>query len=593
MRAIRELPAAAPVLLAGLALFFGGGPANGSLPWLGGGVLLAILVLLATAGVPEGGWAVVPLALLAAWCGISIAWSWLPDRSWDYANRTAVYALFVALGLFAAGRTRALANGLAVVLAAVIAWSLLGKVLPPVYDYGAPFVTARLKGPIGLWNQLALAADYALVLALWRRGRSGTLLAYVALAALILTYSRGGILTAVVVVAAWLVLGGAWLESAATLVAALVPAAVVVGISFVLPGITKDDQSLHTRWRDGLVFGALLLAGAGVALALRRLPRPRDTARLRRGALAAVALLVAAGIVVLAVRGIGSGTVSNTGGHLTSTSSNFRFTWWRQAWRGFEHHPLTGSGAGSFHVVNLLYRDTFLDETTEPHNLPLQFLAETGIVGLLLLVAAMAALLRGSLRRRGHELALGLLLPAFLVHSLVDVDWDFVAVAAPALVAAGALAGRPLRRRATAFGLLPAAGVALLLFGVLLLPWLGERWADDALGAAPARADRLANRAHSVDPLLVEPYWAHALAADGRGNEQLAFAWYVEAVDRQPRNPLTWQAAGEYAWRNGCPYKAYTYLERYTELDQKARPSAGADDYRSALKRVNNAQYRC
>ena len=150
-----------------------------------------------------------------------------------------------------------------------------------------------------------------------------------------------------------------------------------------------------------------------------------------------------------------------------------------------------------------------------------------------------------------------------------------------------------LRRRATAFGLLPAAGVALLLFGVLLLPWLGERWADDALGAAPARADRLANRAHSVDPLLVEPYWAHALAADGRGNEQLAFAWYVEAVDRQPRNPLTWQAAGEYAWRNGCPYKAYTYLERYTELDQKARPSAGADDYRSALKRVNNAQYRC
>jgi two-component system chemotaxis response regulator CheB len=30
-------------------------------------------------------------------------------------------------------------------------------------------------------------------------------------------------------------------------------------------------------------------------------------------------------------------------------------------------------------------------------------------------------------------------LPAFLVHSLVDIDWDFAAVAAPAFVAAGAL----------------------------------------------------------------------------------------------------------------------------------------------------------
>src|SRR3954454_9352225 len=202
MRAIRELPLALPLLLVGLALFSGGGPSDDAIVWLGAGATVSILVLLATIGLPGGSTAVAPLAALAVWCAISIAWSGLPDRSWDYANRTLVYALFAALGLWAAGRTRALRDGLAVVLGALIVWSLLGKVLPFLFDYGGPDVT-RLRGPIGLWNQLALVTDYALVLALSLRGRAGTLLAYAALVALVLTYSRGGVLTAVVVGAAW------------------------------------------------------------------------------------------------------------------------------------------------------------------------------------------------------------------------------------------------------------------------------------------------------------------------------------------------------------------------------------------------------
>src|SRR5213078_1646485 len=102
-----------------------------------------------------------------------------------------------------------------------------------------------------------------------------------------------------------------------------------------------------------------------------------------------------------------------------STSSNFRFTWWHQAWRGFTAHPLAGTGAGSFHLLNLLYRANYLDFTIEPHDLPLQFLAELGVVGLVLLMLACAVLIRPSLHRRGVELALALFLPAFLVHSLV------------------------------------------------------------------------------------------------------------------------------------------------------------------------------
>src|SRR5581483_11373230 len=140
---------------------------------------------------------------------------------------------------------------------------------------------------------------------------------------------------------------------AACLIAAAIPAAVVVGIAFALPGITKNGQSTHVRWRDGLVFGIVLVVCAAIA----------------------------AGIVVL-VHGVGSGTVGNGGGRFASTSSNFRFTWWKEAWHGFTHHVLAGTGAGSFNLLNLLYRKSYLDFTIEPHDLPLQFLAELGVVGL-------------------------------------------------------------------------------------------------------------------------------------------------------------------------------------------------------------------
>jgi len=597
--AIRSLPLAASLPLVGAALFFGGGAGDGSLWWLGGAVLLALLVLPATAGLPGGWGSLLPLAALAGWLALSIRWSSLPDRSWNYADRALVYLLFAALGLWLTGHTRRLALGLMALLGAVVVWSLAGKVLPPVYDYGWPGVT-RLRSPVGLWNQLALLAAFALPLALWRRRASGTLLAYGWIVALLLTYSRGGVAVAVLVVVAWLALSSERIESAATLAAAAVPAAVVVGVAFALRGVTSDFQSSATRWRDGLIFGAVLLAGAGLAVVLSRAPRPRDTPVLRRALLAAGVLALIAVVAVGVLKAgsfTGSGSVTNSSSRFASGASNFRTVWWQQAWDGWEHHKLAGTGAGSFQLTNLLYRDSYLDVTTEPHNLPVQFLSEAGLVGLALFLAMCAFLLRPGLRRvrgGGHELALALILPAFLVHSLVDVDWDFVAVSAPAFLVAGALAGRAPQRRVSPFATLAGVGVAALLFGVLLLPWLGARWADEALGSvitSPKTAFRLADRAHSVDPLLVEPYWAKAYATSS--TPSTAFRYYKQAVDAQPKNPETWLQAGEFAFGLRCYQTAYTYLERYTELNNNAKPSAGANDYRRALLLVNAGKGRC
>jgi hypothetical protein len=367
-----------------------------------------------------------------------------------------------------------------------------------------------------------------------------------------------------------------------------VPAALVVGIGFALPGVTGDGQSSHTRWRDGLIFGAVLILGAVGASLLRRAPLPQVPRRVLIGAGVAV---IAALVVVAVVKGGGSGAIGNGGGRLANTSSNFRFTWWRQAVHGWEHDKLLGTGAGTFNVTNLRYRGSFLDYTTEPHNLPLQFLTEVGIAGLVLFALAMVALLSRGHGRRRHELALALLLPAYLVHSLVDIDWDFVAVSAPAFLVAGALAGRGELRRASAFGSALAAGAAVIFFAVLVMPWLGQRWSNDAsVAGSSAQAISLAKKARSVDPLLVEPLWWQA---DAQSDPQKALALYAEATRVQPENAQTWLYKARFELDYGCARAALQDLYRFNDLDPKARPSAGPDDYRRALRLVNSGKPKC
>ena len=180
-----------------------------------------------------------------------------------------LYALFAALGLWAAARTRALAHGLAALLGAVIVWSLLGKVLPFLYDYGGPDVT-RLRGPIGLWNQLALATDFALALALCAsrpRGHAARVFGARRAPPHVLARrhpDRGARVRRVVRASRT---SARERRDAGRRGAARGRRR--SGSRFALPGVTSDGQSLHVRWRDGLVFGALLVVGAVVALRAR------------------------------------------------------------------------------------------------------------------------------------------------------------------------------------------------------------------------------------------------------------------------------------------------------------------------------------
>ena len=124
--------------------------------------------------------------------------------------------------------------------------------LPWLYeDYGR---IARLRGPIGYWNALALLGDIALPIGLClatRMRTAGTLLVFGWIVVIGMTYSRGGVLVAVVVVVLWMALSNAWVESLSTLVAAGLPAAGVLAVAFSLPGLTDNGQSHASRVHAG------------------------------------------------------------------------------------------------------------------------------------------------------------------------------------------------------------------------------------------------------------------------------------------------------------------------------------------------------
>jgi O-antigen ligase len=447
---------------------------------------------------------------------------------------------------------------------------------------------ARLNSPIGYWNVLALLTVFALPLALWiaaPRTRpdwlraTGVLYLYAALVALLLTFSRGGVAVGIAAAVLWLLIARPRIESAAAMAIALAPTFVVVGWAFSRPGLTKDNEPRSLQVHDGRWFAlALVLGGAvafGVAWWVSRNERRRPLGgewRLRLGRLLVGAAVVAVviGIGALLAAGItpsrvlhkfseptASPVVSGPT-HLTSVASTSRWNWWQEAWKSWRKHPAVGTGAGTFDLTHRMLR---VDGTvaTEPHNLPLQFMAETGIVGFLLfvgLVVAGAGGLVETLRRLEGEdrlaaAALVVALFAYVVHSVVDFDWDFAAVTAPAVLVLGLLlaAGRPalprLRPEARRGILAVAAGaIAAAALYSLAAPWLANRRVDDAYSAL-ARGDLAgaasdARSGHNLNPLSVDALLAWGAAEASKGNVAGAGHLYTKAISLQPDNWRPW-----------------------------------------------------
>ncbi|MEA2231567.1 MAG: hypothetical protein QOD83_1383 [Solirubrobacteraceae bacterium] len=564
---------------------------------------------------PAEAWVGVGLLLaFAVWCGITLLWSVAPERTWAHVNRGIAYTLVVVLAIAVASSVpraiERIAMGWLLVAIACVLYAIAGKVIPGVEILGISFnhteVASRLRAPLEYWNALGLVAVLAVPIAL-RLTTDGTrrpVVRFAGIAALWLllvclgmTYSRGAILAVLVVLGLTTMLGGARLRGLAVFGVTLVLTIPVLGLSFSRPALKGINVPLDQRIPDGIIL-AIVMAGSLITLfvaawgLLRLEQRSRfddERRRLVWRGLAATAAVLGALLLLSVVtadggpRGVADRAwdkfskvsqdkVSDPARIVSSNSGN-RWVWWKEAAGAWWDKPIQGWGAGSFAVTHKLYRKVELG-VVQPHDMPLQYLAETGLIGALIVLGGLGFLFFAALERvramtpgRERDIAVALFAGAvgWLVHGLVDWDWDIPGVTVPALLFLGVLVARPVRAAGLGLGLtrnVPAdgadgaRGLALAFVCVLMglvivsaaLPMIADSKAsaaqavsttagDDELEHAAAEAE-LASR---LDPTAVRPLLAAAAIAQGRGRLLDARRYLLQAVDRQPYSAIAWE----------------------------------------------------
>ncbi len=459
---------------------------------LGGGVAVCGALLLAPRRERISGLGPLLLLLaLAVLTAFSITWAANPSEAWLETNRTlaysAVFAAAVALAHAVPGRWSAVVGAITLSAVAISAYAVLTKIFPGAL---APDeIYARLREPFGYWNSVGLAAALGVPGCLWlgtRRSGHQALnaLAYPALGLLVLTmllsFSRGAVLAAVLGAAFWIAVVPRRLRAAAVLIAAVAGGGLIAAWAFGQSALTDDRVPVDLRITAGLqlgllvvvMLGLLLLVGLGVGFA-RALRAPSPLARDRAGValLAALALAGFGAVVALSLgdRGL-TGSISARWQQLTDPSAalprndNSRLTaagsvrarYWDEALRIFADNPAVGVGAGGYAIVRKRYRSAD-PAVRHAHGYVVQTLADLGLAGLAVSLALLAAWLAGAaratgLRRRDRRrpytperiglLTLFAVVVVFGVSSSIDWTWFVPANAAVALLAAGWIAGR-------------------------------------------------------------------------------------------------------------------------------------------------------
>lgn len=558
------------------------------------------------------------LVAFACWSGLSVVWSVNPDQTWIEVNRIVTYTLVVVLGVaLAASYARAvelIGQGFLLAVLAVTLYALGQKVVPGlhvagVFDLNRTGPVPRLQDPLGYWNALALFIAMGSAIALAGAtddSRSGAVRLGAACALSLtlitvpLTYSRGGLIALVVALAASVSLGRTRLRSSVWLLVVVLVSLPAILLGLLMPELSAANVPLGTREWAGGVLAVPVLGGLTVlVLAGRRLlaaePRLQLTAagaaRLRRLIVAGAGVVVVGALVGLALshRGL-TGTISHlwhgfTNPHSTNnynprrllTADSYRWVWWKEAAAAFGARPWQGWGAGSFPVLHLLYRHNTLP-VQQPHSVPLQFLAETGVIGgvlgigaFVLLVVAGVRAVRSQTAGRQRRLAAGMLAAALAygVHCLYDWDWNIPALSLPVFLFLGVLGGRatgagrrpghgqagPLRTRVAPSGSAPralalaGATLWLCLFALSVeLPQLAADRASTALvdasspsAAAVRTAESDASLAAQLDPLSDSGLKAEATIAQRRSRPLAARRYFQEAVARNPSDAQAWQ----------------------------------------------------
>lgn len=287
------------------------------------------------------------------------------------------------------------------------------------------------------------------------------------------------------------------------------------------------------------------------------------------------ALAVVAAVVVGVLVSATVSEVKSTGGSSTTrvTDSFDRQSAWVYGLESFTERPLLGFGPGEFRAATQhRYSADFVRTAAsnevrqawfDAHNLAVEYLVATGIVGL----AVLAAFGWFALRT-----ARGPLLAAFLA---IAASWTMqpmaVSTAPVAMLALGgaapALSALELRRpRLGRVGLAVAGVIGLLLGGFYAV---ADRRLDAAMAARDApRVEAAASwfPADAVVADVVAQAWVDAYL-DKKADEQPLLEWSRRTAAREPDRPLWWIRLGARQMVLGDPSGARTSLQHAVDLE--------------------------
>lgn len=429
------------------------------------GAFVTVVVTLFVRGyyedVPVAGWALVAcLAVLVGVKALSMTWSLSQAETIVEVVRSSMYVAVFLLALASLSSEKQVAPMMdiaALIVVAVAGYGIFQKIYPLDYPVSS-LDGVRMDSTVGYANTAAavIAMGFSLLLArlnaslgiLFRSFSAAVLLAF--LVAAYLTVSRGGIFALVLALALVLVLTVSRLQMLANLALVLLPFGWLFLRMQELPGLLGTGVPDERRVADGLAFRDDLIVALIAAFALQAVysffhnryelePFGRRVLGLGAAGLAALAALGA--LVFALVRYGGPGGVisalladptneQNLTGRLTSLSIGFRADYWAVAWDYWLDNFLTGSGAGTFSIVWLRYRDVNTG-VQQVHNLYLEQGVETGIfaflalltfaVGILIYVGRATFLAED--RRRMLLAGLFGALVVYLVSSAIEWHW--------------------------------------------------------------------------------------------------------------------------------------------------------------------------
>jgi O-antigen ligase len=521
------------------------------------------------------------------------------------------------------------------VIALVTVFALLSRLRPEWFPVDTtladlPDAGARLKYPLQSWNGLAslitmgippLLAAATIASRRWLR-IAGAVAVPLCVLAIHYTISRAGIVTALLGVAVFLLLHPRPLATLPTLAVVGAGSALLVGQGLRLSELADLAPGFESQ--QGEMALTILAVGIAVAVGMlgvfnleRRWSAPgiavnaQNGKRLLAGG-AAVALLLA--VVLLATGTLQSAwegfteedTARTTSDRVTDISGNLRYQQWQAAVNAAGDSPLVGIGPNTYEYY-WLREGTAGGFSRYAHSLYFQSLAETGIIGFLLItgfvllvvvVAIRRALAAVSDRARCWLAAAAGLTAAFAVAMATDWGWYLPAIVVPFLIVAAAILQTPRRPgepeaseepegpgHRTALRIATAA-FALALGAVAVTSWIyADRItaSDDAIDRNdPDAALAAAESADGVVPKSGSAQLNRAIVLEGRESFDDALAAATQATESDPNNWMTWFVLSRIEEQAGDVDGARADYERAEILNPRSPVFLNNDD-QSAL----------